>query len=201
MFGQGLALRGPVGSMVRAVNGMVVEQEHILYCFSFNIFFLAVSTIATYFVVMSLEGAYICTAVTICAMLLWHHYCLRIYNRFKWTETSVAWRPSLKDENIFVDEHGQDLRIGGAPGGKGKKKGKGKKGWFGAKGAPGKGVSEEVSENPMVKDNDISFVPEQPKEDDDDEIRNGAGYGLSNVTYQGSVLDILDLFPHLTVNV
>jgi hypothetical protein len=33
VFGQGLALRGPVGSMIRAVNGMVLEQEQIIIAF------------------------------------------------------------------------------------------------------------------------------------------------------------------------
>src|SRR5690554_4065352 len=38
VFGPGLALRGPKGSMVRAVNGMVAEQDAIFISFGLCIF-------------------------------------------------------------------------------------------------------------------------------------------------------------------
>jgi len=59
VFGQGLALRGPTGSMVRAVDGMCAEQYEIIYIFSGNVFFLGCSTIATYYVVMDEYGAHV----------------------------------------------------------------------------------------------------------------------------------------------
>eukprot|EP01034_Spumella_vulgaris_P035571 gene35571-43861_t len=34
----GLALRGPLGSMVRAVEGMIVEQEQVVFFFCLSIF-------------------------------------------------------------------------------------------------------------------------------------------------------------------
>ena len=45
VFGQGLALRGPVGSMVRAVEGMVVEQQQVLVSFVIAMFFFALQAI------------------------------------------------------------------------------------------------------------------------------------------------------------
>jgi hypothetical protein len=59
VFGQGLALRGPAGSMVRAVNGMCAEQYEIIYIFSGNIFCLGTSTIATYYIVMDETAAHV----------------------------------------------------------------------------------------------------------------------------------------------
>ena len=47
--GPGLALRGPEGSMVRAVNGMLKEQSHIFRAFIASILFFAASTPATGF--------------------------------------------------------------------------------------------------------------------------------------------------------
>lgn len=58
-FGQGLALRGPPGSMVRAVQGMYAEQYNIVYIFSINVFILGVSVISTYYCVMDEIGAHV----------------------------------------------------------------------------------------------------------------------------------------------
>lgn len=72
VFGQGLALRGPPGSMVKAVNGMVVEQGQVLIAFSANIFFLGISTAASYFMVMDRRAAWTCAGITAAGMVMWH---------------------------------------------------------------------------------------------------------------------------------
>ena len=47
VFGQGLALRGPLGSMVRAVEGMIVEQEQVVFFFCLSIFSFGFQCIGT----------------------------------------------------------------------------------------------------------------------------------------------------------
>lgn len=105
VFGEGLALRGPPGSMVRAVDGMVYEQQQVILTFSINIFALGVSTISTYYVIMDIWGAHVCTAITVVAMYFWYAYCLRIYNRFKFVKTPLTWTPDERDsdENMRRD--------------------------------------------------------------------------------------------------
>lgn len=113
VFGQGLALRGPSGSMVRAVDGMCAEQYEIIYIFSCNIFVLGVSTIATYYVVMDEYGAHACTGITIIAMYYWYRYCLRIYNRFKYVEQGAQWSDKETDRRSIGDDRQRSTSYSG----------------------------------------------------------------------------------------
>ena len=91
VYGQGLALRGPIGSMVRAVEGMVSEQEQVLTAFTVMMCSLSFGTMGAFFVQMDFNAA--CAACVILAgcMYLWYHYCLRIYNRFKFLPAHSRW--------------------------------------------------------------------------------------------------------------
>lgn len=84
VYGQGLALRGPVGSMIKAVNGMVEEQKQILISFIVTIVFFSLSTIGTFFIMMNFEGAVVSSVVALVGLGFWYHYVVRIFNRFKW---------------------------------------------------------------------------------------------------------------------
>lgn len=108
IYGTGYALRGPLGyicilsyllsffsnliydnllllnrSMVKAVDGMLEERAHILLSYVLTIVFFTMSTIATFYIVMTDTVANICFGLVLFSSFIWYHYCLRIYNRFK----------------------------------------------------------------------------------------------------------------------
>lgn len=102
VFGQGLGLRGPVGSMVRAVEGMIAEQENVLQAFLLAIFSFGFQCIGMYFIMMDSMSAIISSAFTLIAIFLWYRYALRLYNRFSWKNVNVAW--DGKDDESEADE-------------------------------------------------------------------------------------------------
>lgn len=105
VFGQGLALRGPPGSMIKAINAFIYYQHHILFSFTMNIVFLGLSTIFQYYVFMTLLGAHICCVITIIGMLIWHKYCLKVFNRFKFANESIDW--TKRDDDIHEQRNSQ----------------------------------------------------------------------------------------------
>ena len=216
VFGQGMALRGPSGSMVKAVNGMVREQSHILYTFSITIFFLGVSTISTYYVVMNLIGAHICAAVTVLAMYFWHRQCLGIYNRFKWVTPAAEWTQHNEDE-LDINKYATSKSIDGSHtkiiDGKpvistisrsssiSNKKKKKRKGFF-AKFFSSKsdGRSHSMSSHNSdphyidVKENTAANMPRSGSRNNMADVdsttgmvRNNTGSGYSNVSHEGRV--------------
>eukprot|EP01036_Dinobryon_divergens_P026925 gene26924-35622_t len=86
MFWIGLALRGPEGSMIRAVEGMVVEQNQIIVAFVFAAIWFALEMIGLFWVMFSQACAIACSLCMLGALFIWYHFCLRIYNRFNWNK-------------------------------------------------------------------------------------------------------------------
>jgi hypothetical protein len=82
IYGQGLALRGPVGSMAKAVDGMVIEQHNVIIVFCVAIFAFAFAAIGSHWIIMDTTGAAISTCVTVIGIFNWYNSGLRIYNRF-----------------------------------------------------------------------------------------------------------------------
>lgn len=100
VFGQGLALRGPLGSMVRAVEGMIVEQKAIVLGFIFTIFMFGLQCIGMYWIMMDQTCAIIASIITFIAIFFWYQYALRLYNRFNWNESKVDWDEEDRDKHI-----------------------------------------------------------------------------------------------------
>lgn len=92
VYGHGLALRGPVGSMVKAIDGMVEEQKTIFSAFAMTICFLGLQQIGMYFIMMDSTSAWISGGITLVAMISWYRYALRLYNRFHWKQIEIAWK-------------------------------------------------------------------------------------------------------------
>ncbi len=86
VYGQGLALRGPIGSMVRAVNGMVDETNQILIAYVLTILFFTLSTVGVYWIMFPADAAIVSSVITLAGLYMWYHYVLRIYNRFQWNQ-------------------------------------------------------------------------------------------------------------------
>jgi hypothetical protein len=102
VFGQGLALRGPLGSMVQAVEGMVIEQKQVLFSFIVTTAAFGVNCIGMYWIMMDQASAITSSVITLVGMYFWYHYCLRIYNRFKFSSKVVDW------DNAYNPEHNLD---------------------------------------------------------------------------------------------
>lgn len=103
IFGHGLALRGPGGSMVRAIAGMVEEQYQILASFLLCIVFYSLMVIGMFFQVMDGTLAPICVTLLVVCLYVSYHYTLRIYNRFQIPEKSADWRNNDEDEFEELD--------------------------------------------------------------------------------------------------
>lgn len=103
VFGQGLALRGPLGSMVQAVEGMVIEQKQVLFSFIVTTAAFGINVIGMYWVMMDQKSAIASSLITLVGMYFWYHYCLRIYNRFKFSSKAVDWDDRYNPEHNLED--------------------------------------------------------------------------------------------------
>jgi hypothetical protein len=88
-YGEGCALRGPLGSMVKCVEGMIIEQHAIVGAFSIGAFFFVLQTATMYIIMMDKEIGFICFAITILGGWVTRCYALRIYNKFQFLDTKV----------------------------------------------------------------------------------------------------------------
>ncbi len=91
VLGPGLALHGPVGSIVRATEGMKIEQKQIVTSFIVMMLLFAISTTLSFWVVMNFESAVGSTVVFVIAARYWYYYTERIYLRFYWDPAQNAW--------------------------------------------------------------------------------------------------------------
>ena len=91
VYGLGLALRGPIGSMVFAVDGMIQEQYGIVLTFILTIVFFGLSTIAYFWVVETTIIASVSTVIMTTGFCYWYYYSTRIINRFKLTDEKIVW--------------------------------------------------------------------------------------------------------------
>jgi hypothetical protein len=83
VFAPNLALHGPLGSMVRAVDGMTTEQDQVFASFIGALISFTISTAMSFWIIMRERMALICGAMIVVGSGFWYHYCLRIFNRFK----------------------------------------------------------------------------------------------------------------------
>jgi hypothetical protein len=91
VYALGLALRGPLGSMVIAVDGLAEEKYIIVYTFFAAILSFALSTIAYFWVVETVIFASLSTLIVIVGIYFWYTYSIRIINKFQWDTDQVVW--------------------------------------------------------------------------------------------------------------
>jgi hypothetical protein len=103
VLGPGLALNGPVGSMAKATEGMRREQQQIIISFIGMMIFFALSTVLSFWVVMTFEAAVGCTACFAIASRYWYIYCERIYLSFYWDAEATGW--NSREGSIDENEH------------------------------------------------------------------------------------------------
>jgi hypothetical protein len=103
VFGQGLAIRGPAGSMVDTVQGMVKEQHTIVFLFAWVVATFQAQLMSLFFIVMDWEIAVVCCFFLSLIGYYTYFASMRIYNRFKWDFTKSGWN---YDQNF---EEGKEL--------------------------------------------------------------------------------------------
>ena len=99
VFGQGLALRGPAGSMIKAINAFQKYQQHVLLVFSMTIASVGVSTMCEFFVFMDFRSACIAAILMAVGMWVWWTFCLQVYNQFQFIAEPVTWRGSIAGQD------------------------------------------------------------------------------------------------------
>lgn len=106
VLGPGLALYGPVGSMVNAAEGLKIEQKQIIYAFTWMMVLFAVSTIISFWVVMSYYSAAGSSVAFLVAARYWYYYSERIYLRFYWDAEKEKWNEDTGGRQVsIVSEH------------------------------------------------------------------------------------------------
>lgn len=104
IYGPNLALRGPSGSMVRAVKGMIAEKGAIFTSFIIALIAFQAMTLATTWIVMKTYASAACTAILLVGGMYWYKYCLRIYNRFKFIEPDIEWKDDERQNAPVNDQ-------------------------------------------------------------------------------------------------
>jgi hypothetical protein len=77
--------------MIRAIKGMIAEQEQILIAFILAIFTFGLQLIGMYWIMMDNTSAIVTSVITVICMIGWYRYALRLYNRFSWSGIDVDW--------------------------------------------------------------------------------------------------------------
>ena len=94
VFGTGLALRGPDGSMVRAVNGMYQERTQIFATFGVGLMSTVGAAIFASLIIMRIEAAAACSLVLLYCAHRIYTQAKRIFTRFSFEE----------DEGVSFDD-------------------------------------------------------------------------------------------------
>jgi hypothetical protein len=100
VMGPGLALHGPVGSMARAVDGMMIEQRQITVAFFVMIVLFSLTTFLSFWASFTFQAAVGSSACWLIATRFYYYYCERVYLRFYWKREGDVWRrgESVDDE-------------------------------------------------------------------------------------------------------
>ncbi len=105
VYGQGMALRGPVGSIVQTVDGMIIEQQQIVNCFIFLIIWFVIQAAFLFMIMMDFIWGVVCFGIMILGLLITYHYALRIYNRFYMPKRISTWDSDESPSNSRDHTH------------------------------------------------------------------------------------------------
>eukprot|EP00981_Chlorochromonas_danica_P010728 scaffold3349_cov165-Ochromonas_danica.AAC.6 len=118
VYGEGLAIRGPPGSVVKAIDGMIQEQQNAVILFVGSIITFVLQQVGMCWIMMDQANAIASTVILLGGMIYTYRVALRIFNRFWWDKTRTDWKDEvdqvteLNDLNPTVgelyDEYGAD---------------------------------------------------------------------------------------------
>jgi len=83
VYAYGLALNGPRGSVLQAIEGMIAELDHVFLSYKLMIFFFMSSTILSFWIIMNYHIALPCSILALIFSVIWARHCNNIYNRFQ----------------------------------------------------------------------------------------------------------------------
>ena len=99
VYGPGLSLYGPTGSMIKATEVLRKEQPMVVWSFVIMILFFVCSTVVLFWTVMDYLGAIICSAVLAVGVRYWWYYNRRIYDQLSWNGNEGNYGRPSEDES------------------------------------------------------------------------------------------------------
>lgn len=110
VFGQGLGLRGPLGSVVKAADGMAKGQIDVLFAFTCAAFFFGVNVLGMSWTIMEPTAAAICSGIIGIGMIIWYRDIVRIYNKFKLSyKEGIPWEEEERELQRKEDQRGGSM--------------------------------------------------------------------------------------------
>mmetsp|Transcript_6738 Transcript_6738/g.7346 ORF Transcript_6738/g.7346 Transcript_6738/m.7346 type:complete len:430 (-) Transcript_6738:126-1415(-) len=103
VFGQGLAIRGPEGSMIKTIEGMIIEQHYIVMLFCLTLFFFGLQCMGMYYLMFDTNSALVTTIITGLAIIQGYREALRLYNRFFWGDQITTYFDPRDTEDELND--------------------------------------------------------------------------------------------------
>lgn len=97
VYGNGLALRGPIGAMAQVIDGMIFEQHSVVFAFVVSMLFFEISMGGMYMVMMDDYIGPISFVIAVGGILLTYRHCLRIFNRFRFVNPLTRWTDNDED--------------------------------------------------------------------------------------------------------
>jgi hypothetical protein len=101
VYGTGLALNGPAGSMVRAAEGMRDERSPLLIAYIILLIFFTIGVLLLCFFFFEFWSAVAVSIIFLFAAYKYYCYCQRIYLRFYWDPNTVSQEETLADLEAF----------------------------------------------------------------------------------------------------
>jgi hypothetical protein len=91
IFGPGLALLGPIGSMAKANKGLNSEMRQVFTAYLLMIVCFSISTCLSFWVCFDLRSAIVATLIFAFWIRQWYFYCFRIYNKLFFPVSLLKW--------------------------------------------------------------------------------------------------------------
>eukprot|EP00038_Savillea_parva_P011772 m.200024 g.200024 ORF g.200024 m.200024 type:complete len:240 (-) comp20935_c0_seq1:194-913(-) len=113
--GTSLSLRGPDGSMIRAVDGMFAERFQVFRSFAIGLFSLLGGMFFGVIIIMGHvpEAAVSCTIVICYAIWAVYNQCKRVFERFQYDENDSTSFDDLLDLPMSLPRHAAQRVMGG----------------------------------------------------------------------------------------
>lgn len=105
----GLALNGPVGSIVRAIDVMYSELDQVHKSFTILVISFWITTMSAFWAIMDFTAACICTFIFLIGIPISYHYLSRAYVRFGWSPFDPNQR--MKFNEVIAGEHDISYRF------------------------------------------------------------------------------------------
>lgn len=104
VLGTGLALRGPDGSMIRAVEGMYKQRYDVFLAFGIGIISCHVSALVGCWIKMQIQAASACSAILLWALVATARFTRRYLQFFTFNESQTVTFDDILGSNVANNE-------------------------------------------------------------------------------------------------